>query len=832
MDLFEKSLKTLELPSVLEMLAGEAVCDTAKEAALGLKPLSDAVVVKGLLKETTAARNMITLKSSPPFSGVKDIRATVRRADMGGMLNTRELLDVAGLLRASAAAITHSTTEREHRAGSRGQDTPSMSAQNAETAGVQGDTRGRGTEDASQGVSDSRGTAIDHLFSALNSDKYLENKISSAIVSEEEISDNASRELADLRRHMRVAGDKIRQTLNKIITSPAYSKALQEPIITMRNGRYVVPVKAEYKSSVPGLVHDISSSGATQFIEPLTVVQINNELRELAVNEKQEIERILRELSADVAENGDNIISDFEVLAALDLIFAKGKLSLKLNAVEPDISESTSIKLLSARHPMLPARNAVPIDIWLGADFSTLIITGPNTGGKTVSLKTLGLLCVMAQCGMHIPAADGSAVPVLNGVLADIGDEQSIEQSLSTFSSHMTNIVGILDICREDTLLLFDEMGAGTDPVEGAALAIAIIEYARKKDALIAATTHYAELKIYAVTSPGVANASCEFDVETLRPTYRLITGIPGKSNAFAISRRLGLPEEVIEDARKRVNTENVSFEEALANLETTRISLENERYETDKLLRDAREDRRLAEEYKKRLDSEREKASETAKREAARILDDARKTAESVVDEMRDMRRKAAGDKDWQKLNDDKADLFRRLNEAEEQLNAHATDDNPAPPSRDIVPGDRVRLRGLGTFADVISINADGVLSLQAGIMKITARIEEVSLVEGETAPEIKKHLAKSDAALRELTAKPEIDLRGMASDEAIPILEHFIDNARLGKLNTVTIIHGKGTGVLRQAVQQCLRQQRGLKSFRLGRYGEGEDGVTIVEL
>jgi len=450
-----------------------------------------------------------------------------------------------------------------------------------------------------------------------------------------------------------------------------------------------------------------------------------------------------------------------------------------------------------------------------------------------VALKTLGLLCAMAQSGLHIPATEGSIVPVFGGILADIGDEQSIEQSLSTFSSHMKNIVSILEVCESDSLLLFDELGAGTDPVEGAALAMAIIEHARSKGALIAATTHYAELKTFAVNSPGVANASCEFDVETLRPTYKLIIGIPGKSNAFAISKRLGLPDEVIEDAKSRVNTENTAFEDALASLETTRVNLESDRLETRKLLRDAERDRREAEEFKSRLDRERERAAENARREAALILDNARKTAAEVMEELRDLKRKSAGDANLLRMNEWKADIFRKLNEAEDSLGEASQHEDSPPPEREIVSGDRVRLHRLGTLADVVSVNPDGVISLQAGIMKITARNNEVSLVESEPQPEIVRQLAKSEAKLREMTAKPEIDLRGMLTDEAIPVLERFLDSARMAKLNSVTVIHGKGTGALRQAVHQCLRrEQRVIKSFRLGRYGEGEDGVTIVEL
>jgi DNA mismatch repair protein MutS2 len=539
------------------------------------------------------------------------------------------------------------------------------------------------------------------------------------------------------------------------------------------------------------------------------------------------------ELSADVAAHSADIVSDYEILAELDLIFAKAKLSYALGAIEPEVTDELRVKLGKARHPLLEKKEAVPIDIRIGGEFDTLVITGPNTGGKTVALKTLGLLCAMAQCGLHIPAAEGSLVPVFEGVLADIGDEQSIEQSLSTFSSHMTNIVGILDVCGMGFLLLLDELGAGTDPVEGAALAMAIIEHARKKGALIAATTHYAELKTYAVTAPGVANASCEFDVESLRPTYRLITGVPGKSNAFAISQRLGLPEVVIEDAKSRVNTENAAFEDALAGLESARIALEGERLEASRLLRETSDMHQRTEEHLSRIDSEREKAADAAKREAARILDDSRRTAESVMAELRDMQRRAAGGVDFQKLNEEKANLLRRLNEAEASIAENTMDEEDAPPGRALVPGDKVRLRGLGTLADVISVSQEGVLSLQAGIMKITARQDEVSLVQEGEQPEVKRQLAKSEAQLREIVAKPEVDLRGMLTDEAIPVLERFIDSARMAKLNSVVVIHGKGTGALRQAVHQCLRrEQRGIKSFRLGRYGEGEDGVTIVEL
>ena len=792
MTLFEKSLKILELPEILNMLAAEAVSETAKDVALGLRPSVDKSTVQTILTETTAAKNMMILRQSPHFSGLKDIRSSIKRANLGGSLNIRELLDIVQLLRASAAAISYSVNERE-----------------------------------------AERSALDYLFNSLYSNKPLEKKISTAIISEEEISDNASRELADIRRHMRLSSEKIRQTLNKIITSPTYAKALQEPIITMRNDRFVVPVKAEHKSSVPGLVHDISSSGATQFIEPMTVVNINNELRELTAREKQEIERILAELSADVSDHGDSLVSDFEILTKLDFIFAKAKLSYKLDSIEPELSDEKRVLLNNARHPLLPVKSVVPVDIRLGGEFDTLVITGPNTGGKTVTLKTLGLLCAMTQCGLHIPVRDGSIVPVFGSILADIGDEQSIEQSLSTFSSHMTNIVKILDGSESDSLIMFDELGAGTDPVEGAALAISIIEHARRKGSLIVATTHYAELKGFAVTTKGVVNASCEFDVETLQPTYKLIIGIPGKSNAFAISKRLGLSDDIIEDARKRVSTENAAFEDALSDLEQTRLSLESEKNETEKLLREADIDRQKAHEIKKQLDIERNKATKIAKREANIILKEARKTAESVMNELQQLRIEAAQNANQQRLNESKTEMLRKLNEAENSLDAVIEADEYKPPARKIIPGDKVKLRSLGTLADVISVGPDDVLTLQAGIMKVTAKAEEVSLVENNVQDEVKKHIRKSQATLRNVVTKPEVDLRGMNTDEAIQTMERFLDNARLAKLNIVTIIHGKGTGVLRKAVHNNLkREQRGIKSFRLGLYGEGEDGVTIVEL
>lgn len=786
-ELYEKSIRTLELPTVLKMLSDEAVSQPAKEKTGLLRPADSEYEVKRRLGETSAAKAMMVLKGSPGFGGVKDVRSALSRAGMGGLLNTRELLDVSGVLQSARTVRAYANGE-------------------------------------SCGRSD-----IDFLFSSLMSNKYLEEKISSCIIGEDEIADGASPELSDIRRHIRASSARVRDTLQRIISSPTYAKALQEPIITTRSGRYVVPVKSDHKGSVPGLVHDISASGATLFIEPMAVVKENNELRELWAKEKQEIERILAELSAECGDHGEDIIRDFNVLVELDLIFAKAKLSYKLGCGEPEIAEKNLI-LKKARHPLLPKESAVPIDVELGADFDTLIITGPNTGGKTVTLKTIGLLCVMAACGLHVPAADGSCLPVFSEVLADIGDEQSIEQSLSTFSSHMTNIVKILGSCDDRSLLLFDELGAGTDPVEGAALATAIIENARHKGAVTAATTHYAELKVYATTQEGVQNASCEFDVESLKPTYKLLIGIPGKSNAFAISERLGLPECIISDARSRINPEHAGFEETIEQLEKQRQLLEKDREETQKLLRAAQESAKKSEQLRRELAVRLEKADEKAKREAQRILDEARQTAEQAFDELDQMKKRSYQEFDHIRENQARAELRRALNEASGRLGRVEEPKTVKKSSRPAVVGDTVELISMGVKADVTEVAPDGLLTLRAGILKLNARQSEVCVLDVPKENRSEK-TSPGPTALREGTS-PELDLRGMMTDEAIPVMDRYIDRAMLNKLEKVTIIHGKGTGALRNAVQQSLKTNKAVKSFRSGVFGEGENGVTIVEL
>lgn len=793
-EMFEKSIRTLELPRVLAMLSDQAICAEAKDRAQKIRPQTEAEEVLRLQDQTDAARAMIGLRGSPSFSGVKPVAESLDRADRGGSLNTRELLTVADLLTAARRTREYFNDEAAEK------------------------------------------TAIDHLFLSLHGNRFLEEKIKGAILDEDTIADTASPDLLEIRRHMRAAVAKSRQILQRIISSPGYAKILQESIITQRDGRFVVPVKAEHKGDLPGLVHDISSSGATLFVEPMGVVEANNELIELEAKEKKEIERILSEFSADAAAHREDISWDYDALVHLDLIFAKGQLSYKMDACRPEIRRDGSLTLRRARHPLLDPCKAVPIDIELGGTFDTLVITGPNTGGKTVTLKTLGLLTLMAQCGLHIPAASGSAVAVFDRVLADVGDEQSIEQSLSTFSAHMVNIVNILQEADRNSLILFDELGAGTDPVEGAALAIAILQHVRQRGAKLAATTHYAELKTFAMTTAGVENASCEFDVETLRPTYRLLIGIPGKSNAFAISQRLGLPGDVIESAKSQMTGEDVRFEDVLSQLETKRQALEKKQTEIDRLYLQREEDARRAREFREQMEKAKENARSRGEAEAKRVLRDARAAADQVFAELEEMRKQQARAENIQNANDARVEVRRRLNEAEEKLRTREQEKEPIPaPSRPIREGDRVELPGVRMPAEVAAVSKDGTLQLKAGALKMTVRADEVRLIEADERKAKKPPVAIRQRAaeqLRNVAASSELDIRGLETLEAESVVENFLDGAVMGKLETVTIIHGKGTGALRKAVHELLRRNSAVKSFRLGVYGEGEAGVTVVTL
>ena len=786
-DLFEKSIRLLELPQVLELLAGQAVTEEGRERCAALRPFTDRDDVARALSETTAAVRLLSLYGSPPLSGVKPVAASLQRADMGGSLNTRELLEIAGVLRAARSGKEYGGDREEEK------------------------------------------TCIDHLFRSLTANRYLEERITTSIVGDNELADAASPELASIRRHIRATESRVRDILQKLVSS-SQSKYLQENIVTMRAGRFVVPVKAEHKNDIPGLVHDVSASGGTFFIEPMGVVKANNELRELRAAEKKAVERILAELSAECAAHKEDILEDYTLLVLLDCIFARAGLSMRMDGTEPRLSDR-ALHIRRARHPLLDPKKAVANDLELGERFDTLVITGPNTGGKTVTLKTIGLLTLMAQCGLHIPAGADSTVRVVEQVLADIGDEQSIAQSLSTFSSHMVNIVGILKEADDSSLILFDELGAGTDPVEGAALAAAIIQRARDLGAHVAATTHYAELKIYAMTTPGVENGSCEFNVDTLAPTYRLLIGVPGKSNAFAISRRLGLDEGVIQAAAARIDAENVRFEDVLSQMEVRRQELERERDEAARLRREAAQAAARAEEYRRETEKARDRAAEKARAEAEEVLRQAREASDQVFAQLREMEKQSRKEQNWQQVNDQRARARHLLNEAEDRLGRRPEAPVP-PPTRPAREGDTVELVSMGTRADVLSVNRDGTLRLQAGILTITARQDEVRVVEGETKKKVERQVNTARARLHAAGAPAQVDLRGMTVDEALAALDLYLDNAMMARLETVTIIHGKGTGAVRKAVREHLKRSRYVKSFRPGRYGEGEDGVTVAEL
>ena len=786
-ELYEKSLKKLELDKVLELLAEHAGSEAAKEKCRAMAPLTDADDIRALQKETSDACKLITLKGSPSLGGIRDMSASLARADRGGVLSTEELLQIAGCLKSARMVKNYAD-------------------------------------------GDSVPTVLDPWFFQLMANKYLEEKIYTCIPAKDEIADAASDELASIRRKIRQQSAKIRESLQKIISSPSYAKILREPIITIRSDRFVVPVKSECKNDLPGLVHDVSASGSTFFIEPMQAVNANNALRELFVAERKEIERILAELSSECANYRTHIEENYRVLVTLDCIFARAKLSFAMNAMEPEIRTDGRLELKRARHPLIDRQAVVPISVRLGTDFATLIITGPNPGGKTVTLKTIGLLTLMAECGMHIPADDGSYVSVFPLVLADIGDEQSIEQSLSTFSAHMKNIVEIVSVCDSESLVLLDELGAGTDPAEGAALAVALIEFCRQCGAKVAATTHYAELKIYAMRTDGVINASCEFDVETLKPTYRLLIGIPGKSNAFAISRRLGLPEHIIDKAKSMVNENDTNFEDVLNQLEQQRQEMERARAEAEQLRLETEKQKKQSEQYYNEIKLQREKAAQQAKKEAQYIIDDARRTANQVYDELKQLRKQMQDSADVQNSNERQAALRRTLNEAEAKLSGGEEKKERPKASREIRVGDTVELLKYGSKATVLSIGKDGTYQLQAGIMKVNAKANEIYLLENQPKGNAKKVI---EGKVRELKAavSPELDLRGMAVDEALPVLDNFLDSAFLANLPTVRIIHGKGTGVLRSAVQDELRRSKYVKNFRLGVYGEGENGVTIAE-
>ncbi len=785
--LYEKSQLKLELDQVLNLLSSCAGSPDGKDACLKLAPSSDICEVRQMLEETNAALSMCMKNGAPAFGDIVNVNSSLDRTLKGGALQPKELLSIGRVLRCARTVKSYA------------QDSDSI---------------------------------LNSLFSGLTANKYLEDRILGTILSEDQISDQASSELSDIRRHIRIQSGKIKDGLQKIISSPAYAKFLREPIITIRQGRYVVPVKSECKNDIPGLVHDVSSTGSTYFIEPVSAVNANNALKELEIQESKEIERILAEISSEISLYTTEITTNYTLLVHLDVIFAKAKMAMRMNAWAPVVNNDGKIDLRNARHPLIDCKKVVPISVRLGSDFDTMIITGPNTGGKTVTLKTVGLLTLMAECGLHIPAAEGSSLSTYDKILADIGDEQSIAQSLSTFSSHMKTIVEIVSCCNAKTLVLFDELGAGTDPAEGAALAIALIEHCRKIGAHVIATTHYAELKLYAMRTKGVINASCEFDVDTLRPTYRLLIGIPGKSNAFAISRKLGLSQNIIKNASDLVGKNDRDFEEVLSQLESQRQQMELARLEAEALRQETIQMKQQSEECNIRLQQQRDQMLEQAKQEARSIIDDARRVANFATDEIKAIKKQLSESADTTGINQRQAELRRRLNEAEDNthIQVHMTVNRKS--SRPIIVGDTVELLKLGTKASVIAINKDGSYQLQAGILKMLAKSDEIFLFEQENPYQQKNSRpVHSGKEMKTSITPPEVDLRGMDSIEAICVLERYLDEAMRSKLPTVRIIHGKGTGVLRTAVHQNLKKNRFIKSFRLGVYGEGEDGVTIAE-
>lgn len=781
----ERNLRVLEFTKIRERLSEMAVSAMGKARIGGLVPSSRIEEVRAWQQETEEAGNVISYIGGNPIPEFSDIGHHLKMATVGGTLSQKALLQVGETLRAARSARSSLVTDRE--------DTPRITA----------------------------------LARQLFTNRPLEEEIFNAILSEDEISDHASPELASIRRHIRQCNDRVRDKLNAIIHNPNMQKYLQDALITVRNGRYVIPVKSENRQNVPGLIHDQSASGATLFIEPMGVVEINNDLKQYLAKEKQEIERILAELTAKLAPDAQDMAHNLIVLSELDMIFAKAMLGKAMRATEPKLNDQGRINLMGARHPLIDPDKVVPSNLWMGQDFTTLVVTGPNTGGKTVTLKTVGLLTLMAQAGLQIPANYGSEISVFDEVYADIGDEQSIEQSLSTFSSHMTNIVYILKNVTPRSLALFDELGAGTDPTEGAALAMSILERLRKMGVTTLATTHYSELKAYALSQTGVENASVEFDVDTLRPTYRLSIGVPGKSNAFEISRKLGLPDEIIEDANQRLTNEHIRFEDVIANAEYHRQIAERERQLAEQAHRETQKIRDEAERLQKELEQQRSVMLKKAKEDAKKVLLKAQRESEQIISELKRSRSRDGAQLKEHELNEMRRKLQGSLDEMGEALSTPVT--RVAPP-KDLKPGETVELIHLGTKGTVITPpNDKGEATVQAGIMKMKVHVSQLRRME-ETSKEKKKTGNKIQISAR--PASMEVDVRGMNLEEAIGEVDMFIDNAVLAGLKTVSIIHGKGAGILRSGIQQHLKRYPAVQEFRLGRFGEGEDGVTIVTL
>ena len=784
----EKTLRTLEFDKIREMLSKHAVNDETKERAEQIKPFTELASVKSALADTDGAVVMICKYGSPPISAVSEVTSAIKRIKLGGNLSMAELLNIARVLKCAAQLKKYN---------------------------------------------DGHESVLDRCFACLEKNNQVEERISTSIISETEMADGASPELGNIRRRIARAGDKIKDLLNSMIHSPHYQKFLQDPIVTLRNDRYVVPVKAEHKGDVHGIVHDVSASGGTLFIEPSSVVDANNELHTLAVKEKDEIEKILAELTALVADIAEVVEYDYNAIIDLDLLFAKAKLALAQKAVCPEMNDEGKISIQKGRHPLIDTKKVVPQDISLGYDFDTLVVTGPNTGGKTVVLKTIGLFTLMAQAGLCVPATDGTRLAVFDGVYADIGDEQSIEQSLSTFSAHMTNIVSILDKFTPNSLILFDELGAGTDPVEGAALANAILNYVKNMGAKTVATTHYSELKIYALSTERVENASCEFDVETLSPTYRLLVGIPGKSNAFAISKKLGLADYIIENSKELLSEETVKFEDVLSSIEENRRITENSRTQQEKLKKEVADLKAELVKERQALDRKREEILDRANKSAAEIIEKAKAETDEILDTMRAIQ-KEKDEKEALKLMEEvKRELGISLKKAKKAPNAPKISKPVKSNINALKPGMSVLITDLNDRGTILTIDKKaGTAQIQMGIMKTSAKLTSLVILEDETKKNIEKFLPQKNVTSGSKTVKTEVDLRGMVLEEALLETDMFLDRAAMSSLSTVSIIHGKGTGVLRSGIHNMLRKHPHVKSFRLGKYGEGENGVTVVEL
>lgn len=786
--------RALEFDKILTLLSSFTSCEDSREAALALRPETELAAAEKLLRQTDDAHRLLAKFGGPSFGGLCNVDNALARASAGGVLNPGELLRIAEVLR-----VIRALKEWYNR-----------------QAGVE--------------------TCLDGLFCGLLPNRFLEEKINGAILAEDKIADGASAELSRIRREMRRKADSIRQKLDQMIHSQTYQKYLQDSLVTQRNGRFVVPVKSEYRSEIGGLVHDTSSSGATVFIEPAAVVEANNDIKVLQSKERDEIERILTALSAETGMEKDSIQNSYRCALRLDLIFAKARLAYAMNGVCPALNDRGIVDLIDARHPLLPKESVVPVHIFLGEDFDTLIITGPNTGGKTVSIKTVGLLTLMASAGMMIPAAERSRVCIFSSVYADIGDEQSIEQSLSTFSSHMVHIISILQQAGPGSLVLIDELGAGTDPIEGAALATAILERLRAQGCKVAATTHYAELKAYALQTPGVENGCCEFDVASLRPTYRLLIGVPGRSNAFAITERLGMDPAVVERARELVSAENTRFEEVVDSLEKSRVEMEKQQKKTqqdsllaEQLLRQAREEKEKA-----RQEAEREK--ERARGESRRLLENTRRQAAALAEEIRQLQKQAADKNQLREIAARAKKMLRQdiplLDADADPVSQNGEDENYRLP-RALQIGDRVRLSDLGSEAEIVSLpDSKGMVEVRSGMLKTRVKVANVRLIEGKKKNAARATIHTQRESLKTAAVSNRCDLRGMSADEAILELDRFLDAAVMAKLEELTVVHGKGTGVLRAAVAKYLKGNPAVKSFRSGRYGEGEDGVTIVTL